>query len=818
MSFISFHWGRDIDRLTRLLQARPDFDRPPLTRMSDLDVRRVREPWFSHGMFALNVLDWAVLQAVLLSDDTPTIVEIADLLGAPVFADDVGDSVTRLENQALVALTDAGVVIDPALRSTIPFPGGLGPSVSQVADQLTMTALQKISGRLGLGATPPRKAALVEHVIQGLQQSSTIATAVDGLSEHARQRFSSMVAGDPISYEPGWYDPAVPPSRPMEELAAFGLVMPMGDHRWTLIREAALFGRGGRLLGTVDMDWPPLRLASDAISAQAAVLSASAAIAALTDIDRLLDLIERSPAPTVQTGGVGPGHIKKMAKELQLEPTRVAILLDAAGTAGLVVRRIQRASKGRSKQSPTITIETTPSISAWRILGSLERWQHLVEAWLLTDLAVGAGMRPLFGGTKLEAALINRVDAIGQTVRRELAGLLAQGYELTADDFGSWCGWHKMLLVQSGYMVDALAERELIFCQELGITHQGVAHAAARWTISALLAGKTDADSVTLVRSAIDAWLESSVATFKVQGDMTIVVAGQPTASLGMTLNVIAETVSHGAAMVYRLTEQSLHRGFTRGHSAEDVVEFLAKHSSTAIPVAVSTLIEDAFRRFGRVRVASATCVIVVADELAALDIERSRAAKVLALGLRRISPTVFIGTESAVTTMTALRESGIAVSALERLDRGSVAPEASWPPAPTEYQTPKPAAVRDVKSLVVELMEQAKSTLTVSPLEAITQDKSHLSAAELLRYAQAVLCPVTVVYFKGRRNQETAYGVVDNVFDHVVMLIDLDERSISIPLGDILRISLDDHNDYDDYNEQDDDGFNPGLDGLFST
>jgi hypothetical protein len=80
------------------------------------------------------------------------------------------------------------------------------------------------------------------------------------------------------------------------------------------------------------------------------------------------------------------------------------------------------------------------------------------------------------------------------------------------------------------------------------------------------------------------------------QADMTITCPGPLPMSMRLGLGRFADVESRGHATVFRMSASSVRRGVERGMRTRDIRDWLAAHSATPVPSAMTYLIDDAER------------------------------------------------------------------------------------------------------------------------------------------------------------------------------------------------------------------------------
>ena len=161
---------------------------------------------------------------------------------------------------------------------------------------------------------------------------------------------------------------------------------------------------------------------------------------------------------------------------------------------------------------------------------------------------------------------------------------------------------------------------------------------------------------------------------FLLAGDLTVVAPGGLAPGVETRLAGLADREAAGSG-TWRIHDASLRRAFDEGHSAEEVLEFLRRHSSTPLSQALEYLVADVARRHGRLRVGGATTYLR-GDPAMVAGAVRSAAGR--RLGLRELAPGVAVTGRSQRELLAALRKAGEAPLAEE--PDGSPRPEGARP------------------------------------------------------------------------------------------------------------------------------------------
>ncbi|WP_296104238.1 helicase-associated domain-containing protein [uncultured Corynebacterium sp.] len=140
--------------------------------------------------------------------------------------------------------------------------------------------------------------------------------------------------------------------------------------------------------------------------------------------------------------------------------------------------------------------------------------------------------------------------------------------------------------------------------------------------------------------------------TLIAQGDMTVLAPSPLDDTTTSMMDRIADVESPGLATLYRVSENSLRRGMASGLTPEDISSFLSLRVLNGVPQSLTFLINDVGRFYGSVRGGEASCYLRIDDPQVVDDVLSSPAAS--SAGLRKIAPTVLVG---SVPLATALRD-----------------------------------------------------------------------------------------------------------------------------------------------------------------
>ncbi len=177
-----------------------------------------------------------------------------------------------------------------------------------------------------------------------------------------------------------------------------------------------------------------------------------------------------------------------------------------------------------------------------------------------------------------------------------------------------------------------LAEAEL-----LGITGSG-----ALTLVGAALAQGDTEQAVALLRES----LPPALAHVLLQADLTAIAPGYLSPELSAELNLLAQPEGQGPATIYRFSATSIRRALDAGRDAEQILDFLARHSATETPQPLRYLVEDTASRHGRLRVGGVASYLQSDDD--GMLAELLGTPSLAPLGLQALAPTVLMCTGGA--------------------------------------------------------------------------------------------------------------------------------------------------------------------------
>ena len=593
--------------LVELLVTRPDLAVPAPTDLSVLARRLDTPPSVWRAMEACNRFEIQLLQAVTAlgrKGHHVTRAEVAELLGPGVDPDAIDRGLDRLETIGLVRGPD-GVRGAAAVSTSLgEFPAGLGPPGS-------------VSGR-------------------------ALRTALDHVSQDGRSLLERLAQGQPR----GLVTPDSETAGVVEELVAAGLLIRSDPHTVLLPLQVCVALRGDHPLGEVHPDLPPATPTSPGV-ARVDGTAGGQALAAVALSRRLLDVLGTHPAQALKSGGVGVRELRRLARQADASEPLVALHLELLGAAELISASEMRARNPVSHWTPTVAAD------AFHDDSEENAWATLAQQWLeLRADPARVGSRDA-GDKVVNALSFELAWARGPADRRFVLAALAElppGSGLSPVDLRERLAWRGPL--RTAQLLQALSETVVSEATTLGL----VAFDALS------TAGRTLLDHPEQAAAAVVASLPDPVEEFLVQADLTVIAPGRLSRGLARQLGQVADIESSGSATVYRVTPDSLRRGFDDELTAAEIHQLFRSRSRTPVPQALTYLIDDVARRHGVLRVGAATSYLR-SDDITLIDAAVA-AGKAAGLSVRRLAPTVAVSPAKVEDLLDRLRDAGLVPAA----------------------------------------------------------------------------------------------------------------------------------------------------------
>ncbi|TQK44352.1 XPB/Ssl2-like helicase family protein [Streptomyces sp. SLBN-118] len=632
----------DTEHLEQVLAARPDAVSPSAPRSVSELAERLQRP--GSVALALPRLPLPALQAA----------EALAALSAPASRDVLADLLDATEDEAARGLTTALQTLamhalvwpdsEGTLRMAAPLrqawdtPLGLDRPLATLLMDTTSEELRRMLTALGVrppGTKPQRLATLVEHHSDPARVAAVVAQApadarklLDRRAEPAYRPQAFVVIGSQSAPEPGarWA---------LER----GLLV-QGRYSYGPVRmpaEVALALRGPGWHAPFDPA-PPVTLLVPVTPAEVDSEASAAATAFAAHAASVLSVCATAPPARLKSGGVGARELARIGRAARCEETVVRLTLEMAYEAGLMARDRDR-------------VATTDAYDTWAESEPAERLPVLLHAWWTLGLTPSqardddnkalpalAGAPPCVGCLQARMGLLTAASCLP-------AG---QGAKNSAE-LGPLTHWSRPLaevLPQDATpFATVIREAEL-----LGVLTRGALSPIG----AALLADSTEG-----LATACRRLLPAATATARFGSDLTAVVIGTPAARLVVLLDSVADRETSGTASAWRFSPASVRRALDAGRSPDSIEADLAAVATTPLPQPLSYLITDTARGHGRIRIASAACVIH--SEEPALLTEIAAHRKLSELGLRPLAPTVLVSRTPLDKTLAALRTEGYA-------------------------------------------------------------------------------------------------------------------------------------------------------------
>lgn len=706
--------------LVRLFELRPDLAQPPPGSISALAARAQARQSVKAATDGLDFLALATLDALLVLHADSAGVPMAaltELIGDRASPDDVATALDTLRARAL-AWGDAAIRVTPECAAGLPWHPG----------QATLEADGPDAAR--------------------------IAELVDEVDGPQRDLLERLVDGSPIGRT---RDAAkgTPADRPVQRLLAMGLLRQVDEDTVILPRLVGQVMRG-EAPGPIGLT-PPNPATSSTSVADVDAAAAGSAMDLLREVDVVLDALSGAPIPELRSGGLGVRELKRLGKTTGIADDRLGLILEVASAAGLI-------AAGIPEPDPLDGAGPywAPTLAADRFVESPNavRWNLIASAWL--DLPARPGLVGERGPDGKPYAVLS--DSLYSTAapldRRLLLATLADlppGTGVDAAGASAAMTWRRprwAARLQLKPVADLVAEAHAV-----GAIGRGAIATPSRH----LLASEPE----DVVVAAMTKVLPAPIDHFLLQADLTVVVPGPLDRGLAEQLSIVANVESAGAAMVYRISEQTVRRALDTGLSASELHGMFARHSKTPVPQGLTYLIDDVARRHGQLRVGMAASFVRCEDP--ALLTQAISAPALEKLDIRALAPTVAVSMSPINDLLAALRTAGFAPAAEDSsgtiVDVKSRGARVPTPGRRRGYRPPQGPTAQTLGAIVAVLRKMTGSPADGSrldPAEAMAQlhGAAHRQESVVIGYVdpagvatQRVVAPINV-----RGGQLTAY------------------------------------------------------------
>jgi hypothetical protein len=669
-------WLADLPdgRLIRLLELRPDLAQPPPGSIAALAARAQARQSVKAATDELDYLRLAVLDALLVLQADTAPVPTAKLLAL------IGDRASQAD--ALAALDD---LRERALA--------WGETAVRVAPDAG-TSLPWRPGQVTLE--------------DNSHTGEEIADLINGLNQAQRDVLGKLLEGSPMGRTRD-AAPGAPADRPVPQLLATGLLRRVDAETVILPRHVGQVLRGERP-GPIQLTAPD-PVVSTTTADDADAVAAGAAIDLLREVDGLFGILGAAPVSELRSGGLGVREVKRLAKSTGIAEPRLGLILELTAAAGLIASGMpdpEPLSGDGPYWAPTLAADRYAALSP------AERWHLLASTWL--DLP---GRPALIGSRGPDAKPYGALsDSLFSTAapldRRLLLGMLSglsAGAGVDATEASAALIWLRprwARRLQPGPVADLLAEAHAV-----GLVGRGAISTPGRMLVDE--AADTAAAVAVMTRA-----LPKPIDYFLVQADLTVVVPGPLERDLAEQLAVVATVESAGAAMVYRISEQSIRHALDVGKTRDWMHTLFTKHSKTPVPQGLTYLIDDVARRHGQLRIGMAASFVRCEDPALLAQAVAAPAAE--QLQLRALAPTVAVSPAPIAEVLTALRAAGFAPAAEDSsgaiVDVRPHGARVATPQQRRPYRTPSHPSNETLNAVVSVLRK-----VTVAPFGSIRVD-----------------------------------------------------------------------------------------------
>lgn len=629
-------WLADLpdEGLIRLLKLRPDLAQPAPGSIAALAARAQARQSVRAATDELDFLRLVVLDALLeLHADATgvTVAELSALLGERAPAGAVTEALNDLIDRALCwGSLDGGGVL-------------------------------RVAAEAGAGL-PWHPGQVTREYPLGAEQVAALHEALADLDAAQRDLLDKLLTGSPVGRTRD-AAPGSPPDRPVPQLLTAGLLRRIDDETVILPRLVGQLLRGEQP-GPVALHRPD-PVVSQTTAADVDAAAAGSVIDLLRELDVLLACLGTTPVPELRSGGLGVREVKRLAKTTGVDETRLGLLLELAATARLIAADFPDPGTADPREWPDAEGPYwAPTVLADRFAErpTAERWQLLAATWLeLPARPSLIGSRGPDGKPRaaLSTPLFSTAAPLDRRLLLSMLSELPPGAGVDAQTAAQALVWRRPRWanrLQPGPVGELLDE-----AHALGVLGRGAISSPGR----ALLTGAEDAGATADHSGAIAAMakaLPEPIDHFLVQADLTVVVPGPLKRDLADELAVVADVESAGAAMVYRVSEQTIRAALDMGRTGAGLRAFFEKHSKTPVPQGLGYLIDDVARRHGQLRIGMAASFVRCEDPALLAQAVAVPAAE--ALGLRALAPTVAVAQAPIADVLAALRDAGFAPAA----------------------------------------------------------------------------------------------------------------------------------------------------------
>lgn len=751
VQLVDFLTSRTPAELAVVLRHRPDVRRgSPIAGMQDLADRMNRPDSVLQALHRLVVPSVQVLHALLLSGPRPLPRKVVQLLepadrSPQEQLDALMEAIDQLQQHALAWYRpDGTVTVEPSIRHFISRPLAIGISVTT---HLANCSRHDVGAMCTAWRLPARgsRAGQIARLEAVLTDHDRVRAAVAGAPGAVRARLEQLADAQATGR-------SIEVTRGRAEVE--GEIWAKG--------RGLLFGGGGYYLPAMPAEvvlavrpaptlvpFHPHAPAGLTRPVAPGTLRAGAAAAAgdfTQSVAALVDRLTRIPATGLKMGGVGARELIKIGRALHLDESRVRFGFE-------LLRELQLLSGAAG------TVRMNTAAPDWRADDPGARYADLVVVWWSLPVHPTVGrdsddkVVPAAGG--------RAVTLSAELLRRTVLSLIAElpsGHGLAdAEALAETVTWRRPNIPIGAHDVDAVWRE----AHDLGALVDGSLSPIGRCLLDA------DPDRLLAVAGEL---IAPATSMGRFGSDLTVVVAGSPSAAVSTLLDACADREGRGAAVIWRFSPTSVRRAFDEGWTAERLTSALRGIADLAenadLPQPLTYLIADVDRRHGHLMVFPAACCVRSREPALLREVVAHRALQKLLPHL--VTEQVAVFQQVPAVVVRSLRDAGfLPVPADEHglVDLGRGADAAH--PGPRRRSS-SPAADRAVRRLVrdpvpepvarteafaAELLRRVDRVEGAEPLfgaeELIAMYTAHLEPLERRQLAYAIEngLPVVITY-----------------------------------------------------------------------
>jgi hypothetical protein len=368
------------------------------------------------------------------------------------------------------------------------------------------------------------------------------------------------------------------------------------------------------------------------------VAAGAAVLSTVRGVAQLIDVCSAEPIQLLRTGGVGVKEVRRVAKVLGADETRVRLWLTLAYHADLV-------------DNDDGQIVPTDDADTWLAGKPVE--QFLTLLWTWWDMPGSATVPDSTG--KLSAVLTHAYHDDDRLMRQFIARWFAgqpDGTVVTdrAELLATVC-WQRPYLFGEPHTGADAVNATIAEAERLGVLAQD---GLSSWGRALALGGDV---------GVVERWLPDPTDAVRLQADLSAVVTGIPTPELSQLLDLVADAGERDTASVWRFSPSSVRRALDAGYTVDRLLAELTRFATHDVPQPLEYLVRDVGRRHGELSVVPVGCCVLADDPALLLEIVGHRS--LAELKPRLLAPGVLATSKSVKDTTAALRRHGYAPVAL---------------------------------------------------------------------------------------------------------------------------------------------------------